>query len=248
MRLLVLALTVLVLSGGTSRAADGDSRLSVTSLDGVLLVFPPDAGPYPIEGPTAAGIHMLVPGSIVQVTAGRATFDSDLHARLFARSGSIFRFGVAEPSSRNGLRVSALSDAAPLDVQIGAAKLTLSRGGRVAVYDGGCVEVEGSAATLAPGHELRAGESMRVSMFRRPGGGLTPGDGLALNVPPRGAGPSVASNIGRPERPMTLSGAELGRNPFLFDPEDETLRNAMSDRPTTAPAQWPPACPAGGRE
>jgi hypothetical protein len=232
MKPLVLALAVLTSAAGTPRAADYDMRLTVTRLDGAVLVHPPAGDPYSIVGPDAGGAFKLLPGSVVQVTAGSAAFDSDLHAKLFAPQGAIFTFTVADPEGRSGLRVRALSETAPLAMEIGGARLSLSRGGGVAVYDAGCVQVERPSVLMDRGTVLREGESLQVALYGRPGPGLTPGDTLTLDVPRRASfAPSVA-RFARPEMERPL---ELAANPFDFDPADVTLRNALGAEPGLPP-------------
>lgn len=245
MKPLVLTLAVLASAAGTPRAAEFDMRLTVTRLDGAVLVHPPSGDPYSIVGPDVGGAFKLLPGSVIQVTAGSAAFDSDLHAKLFASQGAIFTFTTADPDGRSGLRVRALSETAPLAMEIGGARLSLSRGGGVAVYDEGCLEVERPSVLLAKGAEFREGESLRVALYGRPGPGLTPGDTLTLDVPRRAPfAPSVA-RLTRPELERPL---ELAANPFDFDPADVTLRNALGAEPGF-PSREPrdPARCTGGR-
>lgn len=245
MKPLVLTLAVLASAAGTPRAAEHDMRLTVTSLDGAVLVHPPSGDPYSIVGPDAGGVFKLLPGSVIQVTEGSAVFDSELNARLFAPRGTLFTFSVADPEGRSGLRVRALSETAPLAMEIGTARLSLAHGGGVAVYDAGCVEVERPSVLLDRGTELREGESLSVALYGRPGPGLSPGDTLTLDVPRRRPfAPSVA-RFARPEQGRPL---ELAANPFDFDPSDVTLRNALGSEPSLpATAPRDPARCAGGR-
>lgn len=245
MKPLVLTLAALAFASGATRAAEYDMRLTVTRLDGAVLVHPPSGDPYSIVGPDAGGAFKLLPGSVIQVTEGSAVFDSELHARLFAPKGTVFTFSAADPEGRSGLRVRSLSEAAPLAMEIGRARLSLANGGGVAVYDAGCVEVERPSVLLARGTELREGESLSVARYGRPGPGLTPRDTLTLDVPRRAPfAPSVA-RFSRPELERPL---ELASNPFDFDPADVTLRNALGAEPGL-PRQVPldPARCIGGR-
>lgn len=246
MKPLVLTLAVLVAAAGAPRAAEYDMRLSVTSLDGAVLVHPPAGDPYTIVGPDAGGVFKLLPGSVVQVTSGWAAFDSDLHAKLYAPQGAVFTFTVADPDGRSGLRVRALSETARLAMEVGGARLSLSGGGGVAVYDGGCVEVERPSVLLSPGTELREGESLAVALYGRPGPGLSPGDTLTLDVPRRAP---FAPSVARLTRPELERPRELAANPFDFDPADVTLRNALGAEPGLPPQERrdPARCGAAGR-
>lgn len=200
MKSLLLALAALTLTAGALRSAEDGPRLSVTGVDGEVWVRPPQAPAYPLRGPVVSGALTLIPGSIIEVSSGTAAFDSDLNAALFARAGTLFHFAEAEPQGRGGLRVWGLLGAAPLRLEIGGTRLDLWGGGRVAVYDGGFVEVEADEVALAQGSELREGESMRVSTVARPGRGLTPGDLLSLNIPARRAVAALSAPA-LPERP-----------------------------------------------
>lgn len=181
MKTFALTLAVLVLANQPVRAEYAAPKLRVAAVDGAMLVHPPEALAYPVRGPMAAGALELVPGTLIEVTEGTASFESDLHARIIAPGGSMFRISTADPEGRRGLRVSGVPDAAPFSIEAAGAKLTL-RGGRVAVYDGGRVEVESRGVFLAPGSVLSAGESLTVSIAGG-GGGMTPGDKLSLNLP-----------------------------------------------------------------
>ncbi len=234
MRTFALTLAVLFLTVPSTRAEDGAPRLRLSALEGRLLVHPPEALTYPLTGPVAPGGLEIAPGTIIEAVSGEASFESDLHARIVAPAGSMFRVSTAEPEGRRGLRVSGVPDAGPLTVEAAGAKLTLWAGGRVAVYDGGRIEVESAGVLLAPGSVLREGESITAALT--PGRfSMVPGDSISLNLPlERGfKEPQVAAAAApeRPHRRRKAPGPVVARAPKEFEDKDAAMRDAVAAGP-----------------
>ncbi|MBI3298242.1 MAG: hypothetical protein HYZ75_08770 [Elusimicrobia bacterium] len=279
MKTLLLSVALLALLASPVRAAEGDPRLRMDSLAGEVVVRPPGLPGLTLDGPLVDGeVVGLAPGTEVDMGAGgAASFESDLHARILAGPGSKFLFGVAEPYGRRGLRVMLLGASAPLVLEVSGAKLALSEGGTVSVYDGGGVVVEGGGVSLAGGSVLKAGESITAWTGADPGR-MSAGDSLELDAPfgrwfpersfasadfqpdvEAGPEPAIAIAAAPPAAKRAKRAIKtdslLASSQRLEAERDRALRDALSAQP--APAAMPgqaagmplesPVVPAGQR-
>lgn len=149
-------------------------------------------------------------GTVVEVVDGEAVYESDIHATVWASAGGAFTY----LSEGNRLRIGSVPGKGPVQVDWAGTRLHLVDGGRVALIEGGIVEVESAGVGIAGGSELSAGERLTVAASGRPGMGLRPGDSMSLDVPEK--------------RPFALASAEPVAEP-TFDPlpDVETpVRNA----------------------
>ncbi|TBR20815.1 hypothetical protein EPO15_11965 [bacterium] len=170
------------------RADWGVPRLRVTELEGTMRVRVSDSLTNSLRGPVSADELEFWPGTVVEVTSGRAVFESDVHARVIAPAGSMFRVSAAEG---RGLRVTSLPGTLPVSVEVGDFALAVWQGGSLAVYDGGRVEVDNAGVYRVPGGLKGSGAELEEALAET-GISLTPGDSLSVDVPGRPAAPLLA--------------------------------------------------------
>lgn len=195
-----ILLAVLLSAACPARAEYGAPRLRIVALEGELRVRVKDSLAYSMRGPVTMSADELEfwPGTVVEVVSGRAVFESDVHARVIAPGGSMFRVSMAE---NRGLRVTSLPGTLPVTVRVGDLELAVWQGGSLSVHDGGRIDVENAGVYRVPGGLRGEGEDL-AAMLAETGISLTEGDSLSLDLP-RGRGfparqavtPLLAANL-----------------------------------------------------
>lgn len=212
------------------RAEYGVPRLRIASLDGELRVTVRDSLTYALRGPVSSDELGFWPGTVIEVLSGEASFESDLHARIEAPAGALFRISVAEPDGRRGLRVTSLPGGMPVSVELGGRGFAVWRGGSLAVYDGGRVEVDNPEVYRLPGSLPGSGDSLAAAL-EETGISLTPGDAYALELPAERGFPEPVAFARRRGPAAPLLAAAL---------PDAGLRDALASSPSV------PRLPDGG--
>lgn len=160
------------------RAEYGAPRLRVAVLEGELRVRVGDSLAYTLKGPVTGDELEFWPGTVVEVVSGRALFESDVHARVIAPAGSMFRVSKAEG---RGLRVTSIPGTLPVTVRVGDFELAAWQGGSLSVRDGGRIDVENAGVYRVPGG--LKGEDLEAALAET-GISLTPGDSVSVDLPP----------------------------------------------------------------
>ena len=150
-------LAVLLGAAWPARAEYGAPRVRVAELDGEMRVLVAGSLAYTMRGPVTGDEFEFWPGTVIEVVAGRAVFESDVQARIIAPAGSMFRVSMAED---RGLRVTSIPGSLPVSVEVGDFALALWQGGVLAVHDGGRLEVENGGVYRVPGGLRGAGEEL----------------------------------------------------------------------------------------
>lgn len=165
------------------RAEYGAPRVRIAELDGEIRVRAADSVTYTMRGPVTGDELEFWPGTLIEVTSGRAVFETDLRARVIAPAGSMFLVSMAEG---RGLRVTSIPGTLPVTVRVGDFDFAVWRGGSLSVHDGGRVDVETDGIYRVPGGLTGEGEELAATLAEA-GESLTPRDSLSLDLP-RGRG------------------------------------------------------------
>lgn len=208
-------------------------------------------------------------GTVVEVVDGEAVYESDIHATVWAAAGGAFFY----QGEGDMLRVASIPGKGLVEIAWAGTRLHLIDGGRVALREGGTVEVEAAGVGLADGSELSVGETLTVGLAGRRGGGLRPGDSLSLNVPEKSAFslaavepvaeptftpvevaaapmPEVSTPVRRPKAltskraaPLTVARTFRTRPEPLSAPEQEEMRMAVGQTPAVPFGAVKPSAP-----
>lgn len=214
-------------------------RLQVTRMTGTLKIETPDR----LETATGRKLPSIESGSVVQVLSGEASFESDLHATIRARTGASFIFTALAPRGREpaSLRVWVLEGSKPgaLDVNAGSERFIIGRQGAVISISskrrgGLLVQSVAGNIEIVPGNSSE--DENEFGPVSQTGVGMDSGDRIFV---------SVARGEGFEKAPVNPAHIKIARKSattftaFAFrpDPAEKRLRRQKTE---SIVESWPP--------